>query len=156
MIIYDLVCPLGHQFEGWFQSAKAFEEQAKQHLVECVHCGATDIQRVPSGGHNAGSRRDTAASVPAKAQAGAQGSEMASEQGFAVDPIMVAKALNHFVEKNFEDVGSAFADRAVKMHKGEEEPKAIRGQADQNGVEKMQNEGVEFAFLPKLGPKWEQ
>ncbi|MBW1713335.1 MAG: DUF1178 family protein, partial [Deltaproteobacteria bacterium] len=39
MIAFDLSCAQGHLFEGWFDSAEAFEDQKKRGLVTCPLCG---------------------------------------------------------------------------------------------------------------------
>ena len=48
MIVYDLKCPNGHVFEGWFEDSRAFEKQQKRSLIACPVCSDTDIKRVPS------------------------------------------------------------------------------------------------------------
>ena len=47
MIVFDLSCPDGHRFEGWFGSSGAFEEQRKRGLVECPQCGSRVVDKAP-------------------------------------------------------------------------------------------------------------
>lgn len=47
MIVYRLKCDLNHRFDAWFQSGASFEEQQKQKLLECPHCGSTGISKAP-------------------------------------------------------------------------------------------------------------
>ena len=40
MILYDLHCEKGHQFEAWFASSAKFDEQVKMKLVNCPYCNS--------------------------------------------------------------------------------------------------------------------
>ena len=45
MILYNLVCAKGHEFESWFAGSAAYEKQAKRGLVECPMCGSTKVEK---------------------------------------------------------------------------------------------------------------
>ena len=48
MIVFDLECARGHSFEGWFESAEAFDTQKAEKLVSCPACSSKDVRRVMS------------------------------------------------------------------------------------------------------------
>jgi hypothetical protein len=60
------------------------------------------------------------------------------------------RAFRQMVEANTEDVGKGFADEARKIHYGEVEHRAIRGEASPAEVRELREEGVEVAPLPIL------
>ena len=45
MIVFNLSCSHGHQFDGWFRTAEDFERQSLHVMVECPHCGDTHITK---------------------------------------------------------------------------------------------------------------
>ena len=49
---------------------------------------------------------------------------------------------------NTEDVGERFADEARRIHYGETEERAIRGQASAEEREALRDEGIEVHPLP--------
>ena len=61
------------------------------------------------------------------------------------------RQLADFVEKNFEDVGTKFAEEAQKMKRGEIESRSIRGSTTGDDEETLREEGIEFTkiALPK-------
>ena len=60
------------------------------------------------------------------------------------------------IEENYEDVGSKFADQALKMHQGEMEQKGIRGSATKDQVHELNKAGVEAVPIPKKPPSKNQ
>lgn len=103
MIRYALACDKGHEFESWFSSSDAYEEQRRRKLVSCPSCGSvridkmlmaprltrTERQRGKARGEARGEARE---SVPANLPAGAMPD--ASTPGWPVPglPVPVAPA----------------------------------------------------------------
>jgi len=135
MIAYDLQCRNGHTFEGWFEDYKAFCKQQKEGLIACPVCSDTQVYQVPSTfaikGKPAASRHS---------------------DGPPPDPEMVAHAIAHYVDKNFENVGADFATEALKIHYGVNEPRNIRGVSTAKEEETLRQEGVEFFKMPLPAP----
>ncbi len=127
MIIYDLECESGHPFEGWFSDRGHMEAERDNGRLSCPACGSGSVRIVPSGGH-------VKTSVPLEPPAHRGGSFL--------------QALGQFLDKNFENVGTDFAERALKMHLGEEDLKNIRGQASEEEERELREEGVEFFKVP--------
>lgn len=57
-------------------------------------------------------------------------------------------SLRDHVTDNFEDVGTEFADEARKIHYGEADERGIYGEATDDEVLELDEEGVEFFRLP--------
>ena len=45
MIRYTLKCAKGHDFDGWFASAAAFDKLHAAGMVACTLCGATEVEK---------------------------------------------------------------------------------------------------------------
>ena len=45
MIKYKLACRAGHEFEGWFQSSGAYDQQAAGGQVLCPVCGSAEVTK---------------------------------------------------------------------------------------------------------------
>ena len=132
MIIYDLKCKKNHKFEGWFKDRTAFEDQKKQNLITCPVCGETGAEIVPSTLAIMG--RDL------KASEKRQTKELA--------PMKAMQLFNDYLEKNFDDVGEKFAEIAMKIHRGEEEARNIKGTTTYQEEETLREEGVQFFKVP--------
>jgi hypothetical protein len=152
MVIYDLTCPNGHRFEGWFPNLEAFESQKEKGLLNCGVCGNTDVSKIPSGGHFCVSTPKAPASDNEKIPEKTPSTIAASTP---LDPVVVLKALRHYVKNSFDNVGDQFPKAVRKMHKGEEPPRNIYGQVTPEEREKLQEEEIPFALLPDLPPEYE-
>jgi hypothetical protein len=131
VIIYELRCKNKHQFEGWFQDRNAFEEQKSKNLILCPVCGDAGAEIVLSSLTVMG--KDTP-------------SYEKSLKGMS--PAQTLNTLHDFINKNFEDVGDKFADVALKIHRGEEEQRNIKGTTTRNEEEALVEEGIHFIKIP--------
>ena len=134
MIAYDLICPNGHTFEGWFEDAKAYQKQKKKGLVTCPVCNDAGVCRRPS-------------TFAIKSRPNPQGPapDMA-------DLKALGRQIYEFVDKNFTNVGPDFAKEALKIHYGAAEPRNIRGVSTKQEEKTLREEGVEFVKLPVPRP----
>ncbi|MBI4126342.1 MAG: DUF1178 family protein, partial [Deltaproteobacteria bacterium] len=136
MVIYDLECPLGHRFEGWFPSCQAFEDQHRHNLVVCAVCGVNAVRRLATGGHLVASRGEKVVITPAT-ETPKPVEQTPTE--LPVDPVTFLKTLHHVVKKHCVDVGSKFAERAIAMQRGEVPVEPIAGSATVADIKKMDN-----------------
>jgi hypothetical protein len=65
-----------------------------------------------------------------------------------VSPMKMLEMVHDFVSKNFDDVGERFAEVALKIHRGEESKRNIRGVTTNKEEETLREEGVEFVKIP--------
>lgn len=146
MITYELTCAGNHRFEGWFANREAFEEQMVDRRIRCPVCDSVEVRKLPSAvavhvGRSSEGSRVRGDSRPAAAKP------------VAAKPVVEGffRALGEFVEKNFEDVGTAFAEEARKMHRGEGSSRSIRGSTTPTEEESLRDEGIDFLkiALPK-------
>lgn len=129
MIVFDLQCPHGHVFEGWFASSDAYADQKARGLVQCPYCESVEIEKAVM-----------APRVGAKGNSGSPGrmkallGEMARVQKTLID--------------RSDYVGERFADEARAIHLGEAEARSIWGIASRSQADSLAEEGIAVAPLP--------
>ncbi|MEQ8196210.1 MAG: DUF1178 family protein, partial [Rhodospirillales bacterium] len=115
MILYQLVCSDGHEFEAWFRDSATYDKQSVCGDVACPFCGDTGVSKALTALHV--STKSSGNSAEKRAR------ELAAQILQAVD-----KGRQH-VEENFDYVGDQFADEARRIHHGETEERDIYGEA---------------------------
>src|ERR1700742_1893531 len=133
MILYNLNCAKGHEFEAWFASSSAFDDQEADGKLVCPMCNSKKVSK--------------AIMSPALSSA-------VGKQKSAPSPDDMRKArqfmtgLRKYVEENAENVGEKFPEEARKIHYGETEERPIYGEASLKDVKELVEEGVDIAPLP--------
>lgn len=151
MIVFDLLCPSGHRFEGWFASSVDFEQQQENGLLLCPQCGTTDIDKAPMAPAvpRKGSQlavKDDRALVSGKA-----GGAAAAADG---PPPELAEAMRKLASlqaealKDSRWVGDRLAEESRAMFYGEGEAEPIHGQASVKEARELHEEGIPIAPLP--------
>lgn len=138
MKVLDLQCQSGHVFEGWFASEDEFQGQRQRGLVQCPLCADGHIEkRLSAPRLSLGAAEEPAAAAPAPAAAALP----APLQAAWLD-------LARRIVAHTEDVGTRFAEEARRMHHGEAEERAIRGQATADEAVQLLEEGIAVVPLP--------
>jgi len=132
VIIYDLKCEKKHTFEGWFNDRKAFEDQKKKKLVTCPVCGSSDVDIVPS-------------SITVM---GKDSEKLKDANSKEISPMKALQMFHEYMDKTFEDVGSRFAEVALRIHAGEEDIRNIKGTTTEKEEATLTEEGVPFIKIP--------
>lgn len=139
MISYRLVCPTGHEFDGWFSSSAAYDAQLVDGAVSCPLCGDTRIAKgimAPAVKTSVTKRKGRPEPLPPK---------VAPEQQ-KVGQFMAG--FRKYVMENSEYVGREFPEEARKIHYGETEERQIYGEATPDEAQEMVEEGLDIAPLP--------
>jgi len=140
--VFDLQCSQQHRFEGWFGSENDFVDQLQRGLLLCPVCSDGAISKLLSAPRlNLNRSQSQSPSVPPSPEGSAQEIRMQADW---------LAATRHLIE-NTEDVGAQFSSEARKMHYGEIEPRAIRGEASHNETRELLEEGI--PVLPLLVPE---
>jgi hypothetical protein len=134
MKVLNLRCGQQHAYEGWFASEEDFISQQERGIVACPMCGDTGTVRLPSAPRLKVSRH---AAEPGRADTGTEVT-LQSQWLRAVRQVIAST----------EDVGERFPEEARRIHYGEIEAKAIRGQATAQEREALADEGIEVFSLP--------
>lgn len=135
MKVLDLNCQHGHVFEGWFASEDDFQSQKARALVQCPMCGDAHIDKRLSA-----PRLNLGAPAPAAGPAAASSSPPPTPSRQALQAAWLRASRE--VLARTEDVGPRFADEARRMHHGEIESRAIRGQATPQDALALLEEGI--------------
>lgn len=141
MIRYALVCELEHEFDGWFSSSAAFDEQAAASEVACPVCGSVKVRKGLMAPNVSGTKKSSTINVPSPQ------AEMAQKM------VAMMTALRKHVEENCDYVGDKFAETARRIHYEEEPQREIYGEATIEEARELIEEGVEVAPLPVLTPR---
>ena len=132
MIVFELVCPDRHRFEGWFASAGDFESQKANGLLSCPVCSDSSIEKLLT------------------AKIGKP--EAVPPQTPPVAPVTVQpRTLNGLIEYvllNTENVGEEFPSEARRIHYKEIPQRNIRGLATGEQTQELLEEGIAVLPLP--------
>jgi hypothetical protein len=143
MIVFDLACDSGHQFEGWFGSSGDFARQHSTGLVSCPQCGSREIAKAPM-----------APAVPRKGNRAPAKTAQQPAMARGPMPPEVADALKKLAQaqdkalENSTWVGEDFVELTRAMHYGERHPEMIHGRAEAEQALELLEEGIAVAPLP--------
>lgn len=133
MIAFDFECSRGHVFEGWFDNLKSFEEQDEKKLIRCPYCDDTGIKRRLS---------------PVVTKTSPPGEEVKGAE--PIDYKRLARELMHYIQEEFEDLGTDFTKEALKIHYGVAEERNIRGSATESEEKLLEQEGIRYFKFPLI------
>ena len=145
MIVYQLRCSNGHEFEAWFRDSSTYDKQVNDGDVACPQCGYVQVCKALMAPNITPSRKRM--SVPPE---GSDRSERRAREVAEKILEAVGKIRSH-VEKNFDNVGNEFAEEAKRIHYGEAEERGIYGNATDEEADELDDEGIEFYRLPSNG-----
>ena len=142
MIVFQLLCENGHEFEGWFQSRAAFEEQIEAGVVECPHCASTHV-----------SKGIMSPNVATKGAIKSDSGVSEKQEVFRAKMEAMANDFREQVEKNCDYVGSEFPEEARKIHYGEADERGIYGEASKEETQELLDEGITVLPMPEKTKK---
>jgi len=141
MIVFELICPERHRFEGWFASSEDFDGQKGAGLLSCPVCSSPGVEKlltakIAKGEPQREPGRETRPNVAnvKPAQAGGERPTL--------------KDVVEFILANTEDVGKAFPEEARRIHHKEAPHRNIRGVATLEETRELIEEGIEVFPLP--------
>lgn len=151
MIVFDLSCSNGHEFEGWFGSSGDFASQKERGLISCPQCGSEQVMKAPMAPAVGRKGNQQAAARP---RAGESVADTDHQVANGAMPPEVQQALFKLAEaqaKALEKsrwVGKDFAETSRAMHYGEQDQEAIHGEASMEEAQRLIEEGIEVSPLP--------
>lgn len=163
MLVVDLHCEHGHVFEGWFASAEDLASQQARGLVSCPVCASTEVLRRPSAsrlnvsalkaekqshrGPVVSRGAESGPALPAQPPAASEHVEPGEIPSGQALQALYLQAVRH-VLAHTEDVGEAFVEEVRNIHRGDAPQRAVRGQADQEELAELREEGIDVMSLP--------
>jgi len=130
VIVYSLRCRTGHEFEGWFASAAAFDQQAAGGKLVCPVCDTHRIEKAPMAPALSGTKKTAPAAE-----------EMKKMRRFMT-------GMRKYIQDHADYVGKTFPEEARRIHYGESEERHIYGEATLQEAKELIEEGVDVAPLP--------
>ena len=131
MIVFNLICKIcSIGFEGWFESAKEFDNQKRKKIINCPSCNSTFIKKYLM-----------APNLPTKNNSK---KEIKLKKAVANN----IQKYKKIVEENFDYVGDKFTEEAKKMKYGEKEEKPIYGEATIEQAKELADEEINVVSLP--------
>ncbi len=139
MILYQLRCHRGHDFDAWFLDGATYDSQSASGDVTCPFCGTAEVAKAPMAPNIARGNTD----APLRGGSGEARAKKVAER--ILDAVDI---LRGEVEENCDYVGDEFADEAKRIHSGETEERGIYGEATDEEAEELDEEGVEYFRFP--------
>jgi len=134
MIVFELICPDRHRFEGWFASSEDFESQKSRGLLSCPVCSGSSIQKLLTA-------------KIGKPEAEPAGEKADPTPALAAVPGNLSELID-YVLLNTENVGEDFAAEARRIHYKEVARRNIRGLATGEETRELLEEGIAVMPLP--------
>ncbi len=141
MILYQLRCIDGHEFEAWFKDSTAYDLQAAAGQIVCPHCGLTEACKAPMAPGVVTSKSATVKREQSEVRA----------QEVAQQILQAVNKLREHVEDNCDYVGDQFPEEARRIHSEKSEERGIYGDASDEEVEELEEEGIDIMRLPGVG-----
>lgn len=150
MILFDLKCHLGHVFEAWFNSGKAFDGQHERGTIECPVCGSNDVEKAlmaPNIGKKSSQSKKPRIVSEFEPESLGYGTLPPNLQN---ELATVLEKVREYVEENCDYVGEGFTEEARSMHYGEKPERGIYGEASFEESVELMEEGIEVFSLPGI------
>jgi hypothetical protein len=156
MKVLDLQCSQQHVFEGWFASESDFASQCAAALVQCPVCGDPAVTKMLSAPrlNLSGAKAPLAVLASTDSGEAAPSPNPTTRADAASERFVLAAAwaeVSRRLAAETTDVGDQFAEQARKIHYGEVEARAIRGQTTLTQARDLLEEGIDV--VPLLLPE---
>ncbi len=152
MIKYQLKCKSSFcsnekEFDGWFKSIEAYENQKLQSLINCPICGSDNVVKsltTPSLKINKNKTSDNKNKQHKNFKNNVN--FLANENPDNISTLL--RTLKKEVQKNSTFVGYEFVSQVRSMKEGKIKEKPIHGQATNKEIQELSDEGIDVVNIP--------
>ena len=152
MIKYQLKCKSSFcsnekEFDGWFKSIEAYENQKLQNLINCPICGSDNVVKsltTPSLKINKNKTSDNKNKQYKNLKNNVN--FLANENPDNISTLL--RTLKKEVQKNSTFVGYEFVSQVRSMKEGKIKEKPIHGQATNKEIQELSDEGIDVVNIP--------
>ena len=140
MILYNLKCTNGHNFNSWFASAETFDKLSRSGQLSCEVCGCSEIKkdlmspRLQTESKNTKFKKNMLVKPHSEAE-------------------KILKDFKEKIEKNSENVGRNFAKIAREIHEGDAPERSIIGEATPKETLELIEDEIPVTPLPWFNRK---
>ena len=152
MIKYKLKCKSTfcvneQEFDGWFQSIEAYENQKLENLINCPICGSDNVVKLlttPSFKIN--TDKNTGDNDNQQKNPKNNGNFLANKNSDNISTLL--RTIKKEVQKNSTFVGDEFVSQIRSMKEGKIKEKPIHGQGTNKEIQELRDEGIEVLNIP--------
>lgn len=149
MIKFSLRCEEGHEFEAWFASGDAFEQQKANGELCCPACNSSDVDKALMAPRISKSPR-TEPQFSNSAGTDSTSQSLTTSTGLSPESLSMLRELKKRIVDDAEYVGPKFAEEARRIHYEETEKKGVWGEASLEDARDLIDEGIEILPIPVL------
>ena len=152
MIKYKLKCKSTFcvnekEFDGWFQSIEAYENQKLENLINCPICGSDNVVKIlatPSFKIN--TDKTTIDNDNQQKNPKDNGNFLANKNSDNISTLL--RTIKKEVQKNSTFVGDEFVSQIRSMKKGKIKEKPIHGHGTNKEIQELRDEGIDVVNIP--------
>ena len=152
MIKYKLKCISSFcsnekEFDGWFQSIEAYENQKLQKLINCPVCGSDKIVKsLTAHSFKINKSKTLDNKNKEKKNPKNNGNISSNENSDYITTLL--RTLKKEVQKNSTYVGNEFVSQVRSMKEGKMKEKPIHGQGTSKDIQELRDDGIEIVNIP--------
>ena len=152
MIKYKLKCTSrfcsnDKEFDGWFQSIEAYENQKLQRLINCPVCGSDKIVKSLTAPNLKIKKNKTLDNKNKKQKNSKNNGNFSSNENSDYITTLL-RTLKKEVQKNSTYVGNEFVSQVRSMKEGIIKEKPIHGQGTTKEIKELRDDGIEIVNIP--------
>ena len=152
MIKYKLKCKSRFcvnekEFDGWFQSIEAYENQKLKNLINCPICGSDNVVKLLTAPSLKINTDKTTSDIDNQQNKPKNNGNFLANQD--LDNIStLLRTIKKEVQKNSTFVGDEFVSQIRSMKEGKIKEKPIHGQGTNKEIQELRDEGIDVFNIP--------
>ena len=152
MIKYKLKCTSrfcsnDKEFDGWFQSIEAYENQKLHRLINCPVCGSDKIVKSLTAPNLKIKKNKTLDNKNKKQKNSKNNGNFSSNENSDYITTLL-RTLKKEVQKNSTYVGNEFVSQVRSMKEGTIKEKPIHGQGTTKEIKELRDDGIDIINIP--------
>ena len=152
MIKYKLkcisnLCSNENEFDGWFQSIEAYENQKLHRLINCPVCGSDKIVKSLTAPSLKIKKNKTLDNKDKKQKNSKNNGNFSSNENSDYITTLL-RTLKKEVQKNSTYVGNEFVSQVRSMKEGKIREKPIHGQGTTKEIQELKDDGIDIVNIP--------
>ena len=152
MIKYKLKCKSTFcvnekEFDGWFQSIEAYENQKLENLINCPICGSDNVVKILAAPRfNINIDKTNINNDNQQKNKKNNGNFLANKNSDNISTLL--RTIKKEVQKNSTFVGDEFVSQIRSMKKGKIKEKPIHGHGTNKEIQELRDEGIDVVNIP--------
>ena len=145
----SIYCSEQNEFDGWFQSIEAFENQMQSGLINCPICGDDNIIKLLATPNVRKSKLKISKNIEFQNASGVSNSEKSYLGNEKIKNITtMLRTIKKEIQKNSMFVGDEFVSKARSMKDGKIKERPIHGHGTKKEVQELRDEGIDVVNIP--------